>query len=62
MSGGPEEAARRVSEIKKHEWVELKQQGSSHYKSGSTEPVDLYKAGGLFNHFAGAILSSTLSE
>lgn len=33
-------------------WEELKQQGSSHYKTGGVEPVDLYKAGGMFDEFA----------
>lgn len=34
------------------EWEELKEQGSEHYKTGGVEPVDLYRAGGLFEHFA----------
>jgi len=25
-------------------WEELKHQGSSHYKTGDTEPIDLYRA------------------
>ena len=33
-------------------WEELKQQGSNHYKTGGVEPVDLYKAGGMFPDFA----------
>jgi len=33
-------------------WEELKQQGSNHYKTGGVEPVDLYKAGGMFHDFA----------
>lgn len=47
MSGGMEDAARRQKE-----WDKLKQQGSDHYKTGETEPIDLYKAGGMFNHFS----------
>jgi hypothetical protein len=31
---------------------ELKQSGSEHYKTGGVEPVDLYKAGGMFEYFA----------
>jgi len=34
------------------EWEKLKVQGSDHYKSGGTEPVDLYRDGGMFRHFA----------
>lgn len=26
--------------------------GSDHYKTGGVEPIDLYKAGGMFRHFA----------
>ena len=33
-------------------WEELKQQGSDHYKTGGVEPVDLYRAGGMFRDFA----------
>ena len=33
-------------------WEELKQQGSEHYKTGGVEPVDLYRAGGMFRDFA----------
>jgi hypothetical protein len=33
-------------------WETLKQQGSDHYKTGGVEPVDLYKAGGMFVYFA----------
>ena len=29
-----------------------KEKGSSHYKSGKVEPIDLYKAGGMFQDFA----------
>ena len=35
-----------------NEWDTLKQYGSEHYKTGGTEPVDLYRAGGMFQHFA----------
>jgi hypothetical protein len=52
MSGGIENAAKRERELKKMEWEALKQQGSAHYKTGSVEPIDLYKAGGMFNNFA----------
>lgn len=34
------------------EWDELKAGGSEHYKTGSVEPIDLYKAGGIFKDFA----------
>jgi hypothetical protein len=33
-------------------WSELKQEGSEHYKSGDVEPIDLYKAGEMFQDFA----------
>lgn len=34
-------------------WNELKQQGSSHYKTdGGVEPMDLYLSGEMFRHFA----------
>ena len=33
-------------------WEELKKQGQEHYKTGGVEPVDLYRAGGMFNDFA----------
>lgn len=33
-------------------WEDAKQAGSAHYKTGSVEPIDLYKAGGYFEHFA----------
>lgn len=33
-------------------WVELKKQGSAHYKTGGVEPIDLYRAGNMFRHFA----------
>jgi hypothetical protein len=33
-------------------WDELKNEGSGHYKSGTTEPIDLYKAGDMFQDFA----------
>ena len=34
------------------QWDKLKESGSSHYKTGSTEPVDLYLAGDMFTDFA----------
>ena len=33
-------------------WDELKQHGSAHYKTGGVEPIDLYRAGGMFLDFA----------
>ena len=33
-------------------WNELKSKGSEHYKTGGTEPVDLYAAGNMFHDFA----------
>jgi hypothetical protein len=33
-------------------WEELKQHGSDHYKTEGTEPIDLYRAGGMFEQFA----------
>jgi hypothetical protein len=33
-------------------WSELKQEGSSHYKTGEVEPIDLYRAGGMLRTFA----------
>jgi len=33
-------------------WDALKQEGSEHYKTGSVEPIDLYRAAGAFRHFA----------
>jgi hypothetical protein len=41
-----------VKETAIKQWDELKQQGSSHYKTGGVEPVDLYRAAGAFRHFA----------
>lgn len=35
-----------------NEWEILKKQGSEHYKTNGVEPVDLYKDGGMFRHFA----------
>jgi hypothetical protein len=34
------------------EWTKLKRQGSNHYKTGRTEPIDLYLAGDMFQDFA----------
>lgn len=34
------------------DWKKLKNQGSKHYKTGGTEPVDLYRDGGMFRDFA----------
>ncbi len=33
-------------------WEQAKQMGSTHYKTGDVEPIDLYRAGGYFEHFA----------
>ena len=33
-------------------WEELKKQGSPWYKTGGVEPIDLYRAGGMFRHYA----------
>jgi len=33
-------------------WVELKKQGSDHYKTGGIEPIYLYRAGGMLRSFA----------
>jgi hypothetical protein len=33
-------------------WEELKNNGSDHYKTGGTEPVDLYVSGNMFHDFA----------
>lgn len=33
-------------------WDELKKSGSNHYKTGGVEPIDLYRAGGMFRDFA----------
>lgn len=33
-------------------WETLKSNGSAHYKTGGTEPIDLYRAGGMFRDFA----------
>jgi len=34
------------------DWNIAKIAGSDHYKTGGVEPIDLYKAGGYFEHFA----------
>ncbi len=34
-------------------WDDLKKRGSDHYKTGGgVEPIDLYRAGGMFRDFA----------
>ena len=33
-------------------WEEIKQGGSGHYKTGSVEPIDLYKSLGILPDFA----------
>jgi len=36
-----------------NDWELLKSQGSGHYKTGGgVEPIDLYRAGGMFKPFA----------
>ena len=48
-----EEALKQIDAQNRLDWVELKKQGSAHYKTdGGVEPVDLYRAGGMFRHFA----------
>ena len=38
-------------------WDEIKQQGSTHYKTGDVEPIDLYKSAGVLRDVAlGAII------
>jgi uncharacterized protein YkwD len=34
-------------EGKMNRWDEIKKKGSSHYKGGKVEPIDLYKEGGF---------------
>lgn len=33
-------------------WDELKREGPDHYKTGTTEPIDLYRSGHMFQEFA----------
>jgi|WetSurMetagenome_2_1015567.scaffolds.fasta_scaffold815480_1 hypothetical protein len=33
------------------DWNEVKKSGSEHYKTGSVEPIDLYKAGGFLQGY-----------
>jgi len=33
-------------------WQQLKLEGSGHYKTGTVEPIDLYKSKGVFKPFA----------
>jgi len=33
-------------------WEEIKRGGSGHYKTGSVEPIDLYKSIGILQDFA----------
>lgn len=48
-----EEALKQIDAEKRLDWVELKKQGSAHYKTdGGVEPIDLYRAGCMFRHFA----------
>ncbi len=35
-----------------HEWEKVKKAGERHHKTGGTEPIDLYKAGGILKPFA----------
>lgn len=41
-----------ICSTKEPTWNELKANGSDHYKTGDVEPIDLYRAGGMFRHFA----------
>lgn len=34
------------------DWEILKAEGSGHYKTGTVEPIDLYRSMGLFTDFA----------
>jgi hypothetical protein len=45
-------SAKEEAIIKMPQWDALKAQGSEHYKTGGVEPVDLYRDGGMFRHFA----------
>lgn len=45
-------SAKEEAIIKMPQWDALKAQGSAHYKTGGVEPVDLYRDGGMFRHFA----------
>jgi hypothetical protein len=48
-----EEALRNIDAEKLLDWVELKKQGSEHYKTdGGVQPIDLYKSMGIFRGFA----------
>lgn len=33
------------------DWNDIKARGSDHYKTGSTEPIDLYKSGGILQGY-----------
>ena len=33
-------------------WEEIKKLGSDHYKTGTVEPIDLYRSSGMLRHFA----------
>ncbi len=53
LMSAKEEALKQIDAQNRLDWVELKKQGSEHYKTdGGVEPVDLYRAGGMFRHFA----------
>lgn len=51
-----EEALKQIDAeraIRQPNWNDLKKQGSAHYKTdGGVEPIDLYRAGNMFRHFA----------
>jgi ABC-type enterochelin transport system ATPase subunit len=38
--------------IKQLGWIDIKTVGNEKYKSGTTEPIDLYKAGNMLQDFA----------
>jgi len=48
----PEEILSEWERTKKLSWEAVKQRGSEHYKTGKTEPIDLFKDAGILRHFA----------
>ena len=45
-------AARTDIERRHMDWSDIKKIGSSHYKAGDVEPIDLYRSGGMLKDFA----------
>ncbi len=41
-----------MTKSEKNRWNKLKKKGSEHYKTLSTEPLDLIKSGGMLRDFA----------